>query len=46
VNPDQAGFDDQKTEEEKTQALGLHKGRPWYWRSLQPSKEKIQYFKK
>ncbi len=27
-------------------SLGLHKGRPSYGRSLQPSKENIQYFKK
>jgi hypothetical protein len=26
-------------------SLGLHKGRPSYRRSLQPSKEKIQHFK-
>jgi hypothetical protein len=27
-------------------ASGLHKGRPHYRRSLQPSKENIQHFKK
>jgi hypothetical protein len=27
-------------------SLGLHKGRPSYRRSLQPSKENIQHFKK
>jgi hypothetical protein len=26
-------------------SLGLHKGRPSYMRSLQPSKENIQHFK-
>jgi hypothetical protein len=26
-------------------SLGLHKGRPSYWRSFQPSKENIQYLK-
>ncbi len=26
--------------------VGLHKGRPSFWRSLQPSKENIQHFKR
>ncbi len=57
VNPDPdqiQGFDDQKFKKIQLNkkkigiylSLGLHKGRPSYWRSLLLSKATIQHFKK